>query len=231
MKINPGMYKVLILFSILLTGIFPACGSSNLGTALLRIYQASPDSPALEITLDGNAVASGLTYQQDTGYLTVEEGPGEIRVKDDASGDTRLILDPVFAPGTDYTVVLVNPLVAVEALILTDDNSPPPAGDFKFRFLHMAPSAGDVDVYLLPSGGDVNTTNALVGGVEYKGGTNYFPLDAGTLQIALTAAGQKTLLKSSGNITFNAGSIRSAVLLDNLGGGTPFLLQILSDLN
>jgi hypothetical protein len=121
--------------------------------------------------------------------------------------------------------------VALEALILNDDNTPPPAGQFKLRFLHMAPSAGDVDVYLLPAGADVNSTNPLVGGVEYKGGTNYFPRNAGDLQVVLTVAGQKTLIKSSGTLTIQTGSIRSAVLLDNTGGGTPFLMEILADLN
>ena len=228
------LFRIIVLsgcaLALIYTGLV-GCGSSPAGTANVRFYQASPDAPALTITLDGNPIASNFLYQDDTGYLSFEEGAHEIRVRDGASNDTILILDPTFTAGQDYTIILVNPFASIEALNLTDNNTAPPAGDFKFRFLNMAPSSGAVDVYIFPPDFSVDTSVALTSNVAYQGGTDYANLVAGSYIVALTPTGQKTILKSSAALSFGAGDIQTVLLLDSAGGGAPFLLQILSDAN
>ena len=95
----------------------------------------------------------------------------------------------------------------------------------------MSPSAGAIDVYIFPPDFTVDNSIPLTTNVAYQGGTDYANLAAGSYIVALTPTGQKTILKTSAALNFDAGDIQTILLLDSPGGGAPFLLQILSDAN
>jgi hypothetical protein len=185
----------------------------------------------LTLTWHGNWLLSDLAFQEDTEYFETMDPHMDIRVVETFSGQEITKFDAFFTENTDYTIIFVNPSSQLEALILTDDLEPPPMGEFKLRFLNMAPSAGDVDIYIIPPGFTLDNTIALAQDISYKGGTMYFTPDPGAYRLVVTVTGTTTVLKETAELSFADGSIRSAVLMDNEGGGEPFALKILSDAN
>ncbi len=207
------------------------CSSTPPGLVQVRFLQASPDAPSMTIQFEGSDVLQNFSYQSDSGYLQQGAGTPEIKVLNSANSDVLLILDPTLVDGQEYTIILADFLPNLEALFLTDNNTPPASGNYKLRFIHVAPSAPDVDLYVTAPGANLNTLQPDVADVEFTGGTDYLQFSGGNYQITLTPTGTKTVLKSVGTITIPAGSIRTAVLLDAPGGGPPFTIKVMADVN
>lgn len=221
------------LFAACLPLALAACGGGvSTSTAQVRFIQASPNAPmGLTLTWHGNWILTDFTFQEDSGYFQPADINMKMNAVDGISGDKILEFDARFENETDYTIVFINPVDDFQALILVDDLSPAPEGQFKLRFLHMAPSASDVDIYIVPPGFTLDNTVALAAGIQYSGGTSYFTPNEGNYQIVVTEAGTTNVLKQLTPLTFNAGQIRTVVLFDSLGGGAPYSLKIMTDQN
>jgi hypothetical protein len=49
--------------------------------------------------------------------------------------------------------------------------------------------------------------------------------------VRVTSAGTKTVVIDSGTLTLSSGQVRTAIAVDAAGGGAPFDLLVLEDLN
>lgn len=206
-------------------------GQSSATHTGMRFLHASPEGGYLTFTWYGNWLLVGLTYQEATPYYDPIREVMEIHVHESFSGNTLAIFTDTFEKGMNYTAVMTKrtPEDAMETIVLTDDFSPPPAEQFKIRFLNLAPSSANVDVYLVPEGSSFAETAALMQNLGFKSDNTYFPLGAGTYQIVVTEAGTDTILKQSTGFSFPAGSIRTAAIFDTRGGGAPFDLKLFKD--
>jgi uncharacterized protein DUF4397 len=217
-----------VIVALTLMGL-AACGGSGGGNARLRILHASPDAPNLDLLVDKQLVVPNLPYEDASAYLNVESGTRQVRVQ--VAGTSTILIDaaPVLDDGKDYTIIAANLLAQIEPLLITDDNTPPPSGKFKIRFIHASPSAGNVDVYVTVPNLDITALSPNLPGVSFKQFSDYFVLDSGDFQIRVTPAGNKIPFIDTGALTFGAGFIRTAVVLDKTGGGGPLELKLLSD--
>ncbi len=208
-------------------------GQSSNTTSGLRFLHAASDGMYLTFTWYGNWLLVGLSYQEATEYYDPIREVMEIHVHESFSGTTMAIFTETFESGVNYTAVMARPSldVEMEPIVFTDDLSAPPADQFKIRFLNLAESAGDVDVYLVAEGSTFADTTAITQNVEYKSGNTYYPLPTGKYQIVVAAAGTDTILKQSASFSFAPGTIRTAALFDKRGGGAPFDLKIVTDKN
>lgn len=67
--------------------------------------------------------------------------------------------------------------------------------------------------------------------VPFGGASDYLTVPAGDYQVRVTPAGSKTVAIDSGSLTLAAGQVRTAIAVDNTGGGAPFDFLMLADLN
>ena len=115
--------------------------------------------------------------------------------------------------------------------MLQDDNSTPAAGNARVRAIHGAPGAPAVDIYVTAPGADLETTIPLLASVEFGDVADYIEAPAGDYQVRVTPAGTKTVVIDSGTLTLSSGQVRTAIAVDAAGGGAPFDLLVLDDLN
>ncbi|HEX3319538.1 MAG TPA: DUF4397 domain-containing protein [Terriglobales bacterium] len=211
------------------------CGEDH---ARLRVVHASPDAPNVDVLVDGKSVLTNVPYATASDYLTVTAGTRRIEVRPTGTSTDVINSNVSLSSHSDSTVLaegfaaVPSPAPQIAAVVLTDDNSNPASGKAKVRVIHAAPSAGNVDVYIVPPGTDITTVSPTLSNVAFEAASGYLSVDPATYEVVVTPAGNNTVIAIDvPNFTVAAGQIRSAVALDAPGGGAPFQLIVLSDKN
>lgn len=147
------------------------------------------------------------------------------------TADTAAVVATIplsIAVSVDYTVyatggVGASPIVPV---ITTDTNSTPAAGQVRVRVVHLAPTAGAVDLFVTAVGADLATATPTLAGVAL-GGTRYLSVPAATYQVRAVPAGTAPSARAA-NVTINLASValpangaRTIIAADNSTGGAP----------
>jgi hypothetical protein len=103
--------------------------------AMVRVVHFSPDAPAVDIAPDGaDALISGLTFPDDTGYAALDPGTYDLEVRVAGTQDVALQLDPLDLQGGNaysvFAIGSVSPeaaegttltaIVAQDAMLLPD---------------------------------------------------------------------------------------------------------------
>lgn len=200
-----------------------ACGSMNSSQANIRVVHASADTPAVDVYVNGNKVKSGVTFGQNSGYLSVTAGATAIKVC--ATGTTTCPIDTTNSPvttvaGQNYTVLAVGSLSGgtLQALLATDDLTAPASGNFKLRLIHAAPAAPTVDVYVTAPGASLTSVTPNPTNFAFKSINPYISAAAGNYQVRITGIGSKTPVIDTGSVALAAGKIYTAVAVNP---GTP----------
>ena len=218
----------LVLVLLLTLGI-QACGDSD-DDGYIRVLHASPDAPNVDVLVDGEVVLSDVPYKAISPYLNVEEGDRRIQVN--VAGTDTTVIDAVLNIGEDVsnTVIASNFVAAIAPIVTVDDRSTPESGTARIRVAHLAPSAPEVDVYVTPPGVELTDADPTLTTVPFSAVSGYVTLPAGSYQIRVTVAGTLIVAIDTGAIEVMDGAVFTAAALDATGGGTPFELELYSDL-
>ena len=200
--------------------------SAQAGNARLRVLHASPDAPNVDVYLDGSEAVNNLAFNSITDYVSVPAGPHAVKVYPASANGTgtpaidvpSLTLDA----GKDYTVVAVGQLAAIEGLVLTDNNAAPAAGKAHIRIVHAAPGAPNVDIFVAGAG-------VVVPNLPFKQASNYLPLDAGSYDLEVRAAGSATAVLSLPDTALEAGKVYTAFAVGLAGGQPPLSVKLTTD--
>ncbi|HBR96909.1 MAG TPA: DUF4397 domain-containing protein [Gammaproteobacteria bacterium] len=199
--------------------------------ARLRAVHASPDAPAVDISVDSAEVLSDVPFGVASDYLLLLGGTYNIDVSA-ADGSASVInADIPLAAGVDYTLAAVNFLSEISPLLLEDDNALPADGNVKLRLVHAAPSAPTVDVYLTAPDTDIADALPSIAAFNFAENTGYIEAPAGTYRVRVTVANTKTVAIDTGALTLEAGQIRTAFALDPSHSGGDFGVLLLEDRN
>lgn len=180
-------------------------------TGRVLIAHASPDAPAVDIVVDGGEAAADLTFPNNTGYVALSAGTRNVKVNAANTTTTVINADLGITDGGNYTVFACDSLSRITALVLVDDLSAPATGKAHVRFVHLSPNAPAVDI-------TTNTGAVVFGNRTFKQFTPFTPLDAGTVNLQVRAAGTSNVVLNIGNVTFTAGKIYTVFARGFLGG-------------
>ena len=175
-------------------------------TAQLRVLHASPDAPAVDVLLDGNAALTGVDYKQGSAIVTLNTGDYEVQVDGITPGGPATVIGPVTLTldvDTQYIVAAVGDVAAIEPVILTQDTAGPTAGNARLRVLHAAPMAPQVDVFATAPGADL-AASSPVGTFSFKEDLGPVQVPAGDYQIRVT------LPNDPGAVVFDSGTLTLA---------------------
>lgn len=197
--------------------------------ALVRVVHASPDAPDVDVLVDGAVALAGVPFRAASGYLEVDRG--ERRAQVNPAGTTTSVIDAALtlAASRAYTVLAVDRVAVIGALVLEDDRRAPAPGQVRLRLVHAAPSAGDVDVYVTAPGADLQTATPTLAGFAFKDASAYLEVPAGAYRVRITLAGTKTVAIDTGAVTLPAGAVATGVAVDPLPGTSAFGALLLAD--
>jgi hypothetical protein len=192
--------------------------------ALLRFVHGIADARAMDVWVNGAKVIPGLVYLKGTSYEVVDSGLARVEwiPKDDTVG-ADVVLDTTveISPNHTFSFYAVGPKAGITPLYTPDSNTAPKNGDIKLRVVHIAPgAAGALDVYVTTLG-DSLPAAPTIAGLGFKTASLYQLETPGDYEIRITLAGSRTVAVDDTLSGLTAGAVRTAVVMDNLGGGQP----------
>ncbi|MBX0295897.1 DUF4397 domain-containing protein [Haloarcula nitratireducens] len=205
-------------------------------TARVRLVHASPDAPAVDVTLasSGDAVYDGVAYGESE-YVEVPAGDYTLQVRGDTEsndGDVAAEFDVSLAGGQVYTAFAAGYLSPDDEpadtpfdLVVAQDTMDESAGDnpASVRVAHMSPNAPNVDVYVDDS--------AVLEDVPFGAVSDYLDVPAGSRTVEITAAGDAETSVFEGDVTVESGQAYTVVAAGEIGeeADEPFQPLVLSD--
>lgn len=197
------------------------CGAivSSTPEAHVRIINATPDAPRLDLYQDSNALAFNLDFGTVTSYIQVAPGAYNITANTAGTRQALSTAKTTFTTSGQYTVLIGNTAASLQQLTLADQGQPAPPGQTALRLINQATRAGAVDVYLVPAGQKVNAVTPLVTSIAFGTNTGYINVPIGTYSLAMLPAGtiptSTTLATYAGpQVTYSAGAARTIILID-----------------
>lgn len=192
----------LVLGVALLVLGFALPASAQSGTARVRVVHASPDAPAVDVFVDGQAALTNVTFPTISDYLEVPAGARRLAVAPAGQGESAAVINasPTLEAGSAYTVAAVGQLANIRAQIYNDNLSAPAAGNAHVRVIHASPDAPAVAVKV--AGGDT-----LIESLAFPDASKYLPVPAGTYNLQVTPAGADAVVLDLSGTTLEAGTI------------------------
>jgi hypothetical protein len=224
------MYRasITIIVTALLCCLVVGCGTGSLPRA--RAMNASPDSPNIDVVVGGITIGSNLPFRAASNYHHIDDGFDDVLVLAAHTNDLLLEGVPFFARRLNYTLIVVDFVQFLDAVLLTDDNSAPMPGDFKLRFFHASPTTSAVDLFITAPSADLTSATPVFANIVFEGFAGYADMPQGTFQLRATSTGTTNVIADTGPVTFMAGQIRTAVLVNPPGSATqPLGIVLLRD--
>jgi hypothetical protein len=203
----------------LAVALLAGCQSIDMGSAQLRIVDASRDSGALDLYQNGTGLAYNLGFGTLTSYVAMS--PGAYTLAADKAGTRQALVEASthLAAGRQYTAIVGNGLASLQQTILLDQSTPAPPGEIALRFVDQAPHAGAVDVYLVGAGGRLASTAPIATGLSFGAVQGYLNVPAGAYAIEVVPAGTAistatATLLTGAQVDYLSGAVRTVILLD-----------------
>ncbi len=183
--------------------------------ARVRVIHASPDAPNVDVYVDDTETLTDVPYKTVSDYLTVPAGSYNFKVyaagADPATDDPVIDADATLAAGKDYSVAAVGLVADIAPAVYEDNNAAPAAGKTHVRVIHAAPDAPNVDVAV--ADGPVVFDN-----VAFPNADGPTPVDAGTYDLEVRAAGTETVALALDGVALSAGKIYTVIAVGLLEG-------------
>lgn len=132
--------------------LFQGCKKEEIplkGVSRISLVNVIPDGADINYLINGSRInAQPLTFQQNTGYLTLLSNSYHLRVMQADPSGPLLDTSVQFSPGHWYSFIVYDTLKKVSAMLVQDQIPTPPPGKVNLRFLHLSPDSLAVDVYL-----------------------------------------------------------------------------------
>ena len=185
--------------------------SAQTSMAKVRVIHASPDAPAVDIWVDGQAALRGVAFPAISDYLDVPAGAHKIVVAPAGQGEAAAVItaNPTLEAGMAYTVAAVGPVASIKGQIFNDNLAAPAAGKAHVRVIHASPDAPAVAVKV--AGGPT-----LIQSLEFPNASDYLPVDAGSYNLQVTPAGGDAVVIDLPNTALTAGTIYDVVAVGQL---------------
>lgn len=135
--------------------------------AQYKVVNASQVVSPLNVFVDTILQLSNVPYTGVSNYQRTTAGTHNMRIEATSTpGATLLALSPNLAAATDTSFALTGPAGALRALVLNDDNLPPPSGTAGVRLVNTSVDVASFDVFVnfskQVSGLAVNTASGYI---------------------------------------------------------------------
>jgi hypothetical protein len=214
------------------TGVSPTEAFGRVRVVNAVANAAGNDTGRINVSLESVPLGVNLQYGAGATPYNAAYGGDRRFVVTRTHDPSIMVLDATvpLTVDTSQTVYAVRQGGAASTFVTLDNLVLPTGSQVKLRAVHLAPSAGNVDVYVTAPSADITTATPQFANVAPRSATDYLTLTRATYQVRFTTAGTKTV-RVSATVTPPAGTaplIRTVVALDPQTG-TALTSAVLSD--
>lgn len=184
------------------------CGSG--GSSKIRYLNLAPNLASSQVLVDSKSVVSSLGFGVATNYMSISSGTRHIQFE--PLGTTQNIVDQMVSISASNNTYVAQGFVTSNQIVpflYMDNQTAPSTGNCQLRVVNAAASLGNRDIYVVPSGTDINTVSPTLPNAPIGTATSYMSLAAGSYAIYFAQPGFKTGYVSSGAITLTANTNRT----------------------
>ncbi|MCA0989393.1 DUF4397 domain-containing protein [Guptibacillus algicola] len=210
-KIMASAVALVMMFGLISTQAF-----AEHHEAMVRVIHASPDAPAVDIYVNGEAVVEGAEYKQATDYMALPAGDHKIEVfpaGKNGEGDPVISQNVTLEEGMKYSAAAVGKLDGISLWALGDE-AKASEGKAKVRVVHASPDAPNVDVAV--KDGDV-----LFSDVAFKSMSDYAEVDPMTVDLEVRPAGSEDVVLEIPGVELKEGYVYSVYAIGLVEGEQP----------
>lgn len=185
--------------------------------SMVMVVHASPNAPNVDVRINDKVALTNVPYPNNSSYTEVKSGSTNFKVS--PTGTTNYVIDASvpLEPNKNYTVFAIDSVNKIKAAVVADDLPTPASGKTHIRFFHFSPNAPAVDIAV--SDGTVLFSNRRFNDQSTTSTYAAFtPVNAGTYNLEVRAAGTNTVVLNLPNITLTAGKIYTVFARGFLGG-------------
>ncbi|HEY0264358.1 MAG TPA: DUF4397 domain-containing protein [Granulicella sp.] len=190
-------------------------------SAMVRVIDVSPDSPALDVYQGNNAVAYNLSSGTVTSYVPVAPGHSAFTISPAGSRRPLSLAEGDLRASGRYTVLVGRSLADMQPILLADHVHPASTAEASaplVRIVNQAERTGPVDVYLVPAGERLTAVAPIATRLEPGANTGYIAAPACTCAAVFLPAGTVPSAGLAAHIGaqlhYAAGEARTFILLD-----------------
>ena len=198
------------------------CGQvspSSSTLSVVRIIDASVDAGGLDVYANTAPLVYSLGFGTVSSYITFQ--PAIYTFNADQAGSRNVLasLRGTVAAGQQYTLVLGNVGANLQGTLLVDQGVAAPTGHIALRFLDQSTRAGSLDLYLIPQGATLLTTQPVLTNIAFNNIPAYINVPTGTYQLAIVPNGTVPTtttvpVYTGASVSYPAGSARTLMILD-----------------
>lgn len=171
-------------------------GSSN-STDSLRLANATLTHPSLDLLINSAVTLTATAADTVSAYAAPAAGGNTLQVDDTGSLTALTTTVPTLSGGLHYTLLAYESGGTVKTVVLSEDDAVPAVGSAQLRIYDTALDAGPLDIYITAPGADLSTLSPTTsfGTLTSVAATTLLPYSAGTYEVRVTGAGNKTDLR------------------------------------
>jgi hypothetical protein len=168
--------------------------------ALVSLYNASPNSPGLDIEVDGNQINfNSFDYADYSGYLRFFTGTRDLRLTPHSANNSVFDTTVVFEEDKVYSIFVADEYDDISLLILNDNDEPASTGKAKVRLVNLSPDAGTLD---LTVDGDADI---VANGLSFKDASEFKEIDEDSYNFVVRDASNDEILLNLPDVDLRAG--------------------------
>jgi len=200
-----------ILAAALVLAFAAPASAHGSGTAKVRAFHNSPDTPAVDIYVNGAKTLSNVSYGTLSDYLKVPKGTYNVQVKvaPSTAADPAALEADVRLGRRPVTIAAIGSLTGdggpLQLKVLRDRDT---VSRYltRLRVAHTSPDAPAVDVQAKLFGRWV----PVVRGLQFGEASGYLLLPAWTYRLRIVAAGTNTVVKDLGKVKLKGSTSSTA---------------------
>ncbi|MGH4050217.1 MAG: DUF4397 domain-containing protein [Clostridium sp.] len=181
----------------------------------IRVFHASPNSPAVDVYANGNLIVKNLAYKELSQYLPVPPGDYNIKVYPSGQMTNPVINTNVFIPkNTVFTVAAIGTLPNISLLPIPEPITANTSGKACVRFVHLSPNAPAVDITLADG-------TKVFNNIPYKDTTHYVCVPEGTYTFKVSPTGTGNIVLTVPNVKLNPNNYYTIYAVGLVGKSPP----------
>lgn len=189
----------------------------------IRIGHVSPDSPSVNVVVDGSTLLENVDFGQISDIMDVESGSHHVAILPSSGGDPLLETTLELEDEIVYTVLAIEGENGIDAMVLADEFETMETDDSVLRFVHLSPDAPAVDLRI--AGGPT-----LFESIAFGEATHFVSVDVEGEDISVLPAGEDDVVLTLSDLTLESGMAYTAYAIGTLADETLDVLLVADDL-